>query len=288
MQDFEGKTAVITGGASGIGLAMAELFAEQGMQIVLADIEEARLTAAVASLTARGAACIGQVTDVADPAQVNTLAAAAQSAFGGVHIACNNAGVFTGGLLWEESPADYQWLVDVNVTGVMNGIRTFVPMMIEQDCPCHIVNTASMAALTAMPYSGIYHLTKHAVLAVSESLFHELSFHAPQVGVSVLCPEAINTGIAQAERNRPAQYNGKEQVVEHDARTLVMDALADTTAKGIGPEVMARRVLEGIKTGRFYLLSNEEWWQSACVRLEDIREGRNPTFSPPISPSISQ
>ena len=283
MQDFDGKTAVITGGASGIGLAMAELFAEQGMRVVLADIEEARLDAAVAGLKARGAHCIGQVTDVADPAQVNTLAAAAQSAFGAVHIACNNAGVFTGGLLWEESPADYQWLMDVNVTGVMNGIRTFVPIMIEQDCPCHIVNTASMAALTAMPYAGIYHLTKHAVLAVSESLYHELSFHAPNVGVSVLCPEAINTGIAQAERNRPAHYSGEDQVVEHDARSLVMDALADSTAGGIGPNVMAQRVLDGIKAGRFYLVSDEEWWQSACVRLDDIREGRNPTFSPPVS-----
>jgi len=283
MQAFEGKTAVITGGASGIGLAMGELFASQGMNIALADIEEAALHTAVADLKARGASCIGTVTDVADPAQVQALADAAQSTFGGVHIACNNAGVFTGGLLWEESPADYQWLVDVNVTGVMNGIRSFVPMMIEQDCPCHIVNTASMAALTAMPYSGIYHLTKHAVLAVSESLYHELQFHAPKVGVSVLCPEAINTDIARAERNRPARYSGEQQVKEHDARALVMNALAESTAGGISPMVMAQRVLDGIRAGKFYLMSDDAWWQSACVRLDDIRAGRNPTFSPPIS-----
>ena len=283
MQDFEGKTAVITGGASGIGLAMGECFAAQGMNIVLADIEEDKLKAATAGLEAKGAKCIGQLTDVADPGQVQALAETARSTYGGVHIACNNAGVFTGGLLWEESLADYQWLVDVNVTGVMNGIRTFVPMMIEQDCPCHIVNTASMAALTAMPYSGIYHLTKHAVLAVSESLYHELSFHAPNIGLSVLCPEAINTGIAQAERNRPAQYSGEADVVEHDARALVMGALAESTAGGISPMVMAERVLEGIKSGTFYLLSNEEWRNAANVRLEDIREGRNPTFAPPLS-----
>ena len=283
MQDFEGKTAVITGGASGIGLAMGECFAAQGMNIVLADIEEDKLKAATAGLEAKGAKCIGQLTDVADPGQVQALAETARSTYGGVHIACNNAGVFTGGLLWEESLADYQWLVDVNVTGVMNGIRTFVPMMIEQDCPCHIVNTASMAALTAMPYSCIYHLTKHAVLAVSESLYHELSFHAPNIGLSVLCPEAINTGIAQAERNRPAQYSGEADVVEHDARALVMGALAESTAGGISPMVMAERVLEGIKSGTFYLLSNEEWRNAANVRLEDIREGRNPTFAPPLS-----
>ena len=283
MQEFEGKTAVITGGASGIGLAMGECFAAQGMNIVLADIEEDKLKAATAGLEAKGAKCIGQLTDVADPGQVQALAETARSTYGGVHIACNNAGVFTGGLLWEESLADYQWLVDVNVTGVMNGIRTFVPMMIEQDCPCHIVNTASMAALTAMPYSGIYHLTKHAVLAVSESLYHELSFHAPNIGLSVLCPEAINTGIAQAERNRPAQYSGEADVVEHDARALVMGALAESTAGGISPMVMAERVLEGIKSGTFYLLSNEEWRNAANVRLEDIREGRNPTFAPPLS-----
>jgi len=283
MQEFEGKTAVITGGASGIGLAMGECFAAQGMNVVLADIEDDKLAAAVGGLEAKGAKCIGQLTDVADPDQVQALAEIARSTYGGVHIACNNAGVFTGGLLWEESLADYQWLVDVNVTGVMNGIRTFVPMMIEQDCPCHIVNTASMAALTAMPYSGIYHLTKHAVLAVSESLYHELSFHAPNIGLSVLCPEAINTGIAQAERNRPAQYSGEADVVEHDARALVMGALAESTAGGISPMVMAERVLEGIKSGTFYLLSNEEWRNAANVRLEDIREGRNPTFAPPVS-----
>ena len=283
MQEFEGKTAVITGGASGIGLAMGELFAAQGMNIVLADVEAAALDAAVAGLQASGAECVGQLTDVADGDQVQRLAERAIEAFGGIHIACNNAGVFTGGLLWEESPADYQWLVDVNVTGVMNGIRSFIPLMIEQDEPCHIVNTASMAALTAMPYSGIYHLTKHAVLAVSESLFHELSFHAPQIGVSVLCPEAINTGIAAAERNRPAHYSGSGDVVENDARTLVLGALTESTAAGLSPMVMAERVLEGIKEGRFYLLSDEAWWQAANVRLEDIRLGRNPTFAPPIS-----
>lgn len=280
MNDFKGKTAVITGGASGIGLAMGRLFAGQGMNIVLADIEQEALDAAVNELQGRGANCLGVVTDVSSAEQVQVLAEQALERFGAIHVACNNAGVFTGGLLWEESLADYEWLMDVNIRGVVHGIRSFVPIMIQQDCPCHIVNTASMAALTAMPYSGIYHMTKHAVLAMSESLYHELSFHAPNIGVSVLCPEAINTGIANSERNRHPVYS---EVVQSGERELVMAALADSTAAGIGPEVMAQRVLDGIRDGRFYLISDEEWRQAANIRLDDIREGRNPTFAPPIS-----
>lgn len=280
MNDFKGKTAVITGGASGIGLAMGRLFAGQGMNIVLADIEQEALDAAVNELQGRGANCLGVVTDVSSAEQVQVLAEQALERFGAIHVACNNAGVFTGGLLWEESLADYEWLMDVNIRGVVHGIRSFVPIMIQQDCPCHIVNTASMAALTAMPYSGIYHMTKHAVLAMSESLYHELSFHAPNIGVSVLCPEAINTGIANSERNRHPVYS---EVVQSGERELVMAALADSTAAGISPEVMAQRVLDGIRDGRFYLISDEEWRQAANIRLDDIREGRNPTFAPPIS-----
>ena len=282
MQEFRDKTAVITGGASGIGLAMGELFASQGMNIVLADVEEDALAEAVSGLEQQGARCIGVPTDVASAEAVEALAEEALAKFGGVHIACNNAGVFTGGLLWEESLADYQWLVDVNVWGVVNGIRSFVPIMQSQDCDCHIVNTASMAAVTAMPYSGIYHMTKHAVLALSESLYHELAFHSPRVKVSVLCPEAINTGIAASERNRPAHYSAAGDILDSDARTLVMDSLAASVAGGIGPEVMAQRVLDAIKEDRFYILSDEAWRRSADIRLDDIREGRNPTFAPPI------
>ena len=282
MQDFQGKTAVITGGASGIGFAMAELFAEQGMNIVIADIEPSALDAAVLKLREKGAECLGVVTDVSRAQDVQQLAEQAADTFGGIHIACNNAGVFAGGLLWEESVADYQWMMDVNIWGVIHGIRTFVPMMIEQDSDCHIVNTASMAALTAMPYSGIYHMTKHAVLGMSESLYHELSLHSPRVKVSVLCPEMIKTGIAESERNRPDKYSRDGDIVESDARKLVMDSINQGVAAGIGPETMARRVLEAIREERFYILSDEAWRASANTRLDDIREARNPTFAPPL------
>jgi len=282
MKNFEGKTAVITGGASGIGRAMGELFLAQGMNVVLADIEQAALDRTVSDLRAAGP-CIGVRTDVSSADEVQRLADRAVEEYGAIHIACNNAGVFTGGLLWEESLADYQWLLDVNVWGVIHGIRTFVPVMAAQDTDCHIVNTASMAAVTAMPYSGIYHMTKHAVLALSESLYHELAFHAPNVKVSVLCPEAINTGIAASERNRPGAYSRAGDIVESDARAMVSQALTDSVAAGIGPEVMARRVLDGIIEGRFYLLSEEGWRDAANTRLDDVRQARNPTFAPPVS-----
>ena len=283
MQEFKDRTAVITGGASGIGRAMGELFAAQGMNIVLADIEQAPLEAAVSNLKSSGYNCVGTVTDVSRAEDVESLADYAVEQFGDIHIACNNAGVFTGGLLWQESLADYRWLMDVNLWGVVHGIRSFVPRMIAQGCDCHVVNTASMAALTAMPYSGIYHMTKHAVLAMSESLFHELAFHSPQVKVSVLCPEAINTGIAAAERNRPAQYRGEGDIVASGERDMVMGALADSVAQGIGPEVMAQRVLDAIREERFYILSEDTWRDAANTRLDDLRAGRNPTFAPPVS-----
>lgn len=282
MKDFEGKTAVITGGASGIGRAMAELFLSKGMNVVLGDIEQQALDKTVEELKASGP-CTGVVTDVSKADDVQKLAGQAVEEFGDIHIACNNAGVIAGGLLWEESIADYQWQLDVNVWGVIHGIRTFVPIMKPQDTECHIVNTASMAAVTAMPYSGIYHMTKHAVLALSESLYHELSFHAPNVKVSVLCPEAINTGIAESERNRPAGYSREGDIVESDERDLIARTLADTVAAGIGPEVMAQRVFEGIVDERFYLLSEEAWREAANIRLEDVRLARNPTFAPPVS-----
>lgn len=283
MKDFKDKTAVITGGASGIGRAMGELFLAQGMNVVLADIEQKALGATVTALKAGGGRCIGVLTDVSKAGDVQGLADAALAEFGAIHIACNNAGVFAGGLLWEQSLADFQWQMDVNVWGVIHGIRTFVPIMAGQDSACHIVNTASMAAVTAMPYSGIYHMTKHAVLGLSESLYHELAFHVPNVKVSVLCPEAINTGIARSERNRPSAYSRAGDVVQSDARTMVTQALADSVAEGLGPEVMAQRVFDAIVAERFYILSEEAWRETAHIRLDDIRLGRNPTFAPPVT-----
>jgi NAD(P)-dependent dehydrogenase (short-subunit alcohol dehydrogenase family) len=282
MKKFQGKTAVITGGASGIGRAMGERFAREGMNIVLADIEQAALNKTVSTLRGDGYSCEGVLTDVSSADDVERLADAAMDCFGGIHIVCNNAGVIAGGLLWEQSLADYRWLMDVNVWGVVHGIRSFVPRMQQQGGDCHIVNTASMAALTAMPYTGIYNMTKHAVLALSETLYHELAFHAPNVKVSILCPEAINTGIAAAQRNRPERYSGEGDIVKSGERDRIMQVLADSVAAGIGPEVMAQRVLEAIREERFYILSEEDAWRkTANTRLDDVREGRNPSLALP-------
>jgi NAD(P)-dependent dehydrogenase (short-subunit alcohol dehydrogenase family) len=282
MESFSGKTGVVTGAASGIGFALAERFAREGMRVVLADIEEAALDSAVGRITATGAEAIGVVTDVSKAADVAALAERARSEFGGVHVACNNAGVFAGGLLWEESLADYQWLMDVNIWGVIHGIRTFIPIMLEQDTECHLVNTASMAALCAMPFAGIYHMTKHAVLALSESLHHELEVTSEKVKVSVLCPELIKTGIGTCERNRPAEYSKPGDIVESDARQLVLDSINESIQTGVDPSVMADRVIAAIRSGTFYILSEDGWRETAHQRMEDIRAGQNPVFMPPV------
>jgi len=282
MDSFSGKTAVVTGAASGIGFALAERFAHEGMRVVLADIEEAALDSAVARITAAGAEAIAVVTDVSKAADVAALAERARSEFGGVHVACNNAGVFAGGLLWEESLADYRWLMDVNIWGVIHGIRTFIPIMLEQDTECHLVNTASMAALCAMPFAGIYHMTKHAVLALSESLHHELEVTSEKVKVSVLCPELIKTGIGTCERNRPTEYSKPGDIIESDARQLVLDSINEGIATAIDPSVMADRVIAAIRSDTFYILSKDGWRETAHQRMDDIRTGQNPVLAPPV------
>jgi NAD(P)-dependent dehydrogenase (short-subunit alcohol dehydrogenase family) len=280
MHDFNGKTAVVTGAASGIGLELAKIFAGEGMQLVLADIERDSLQHALDDVQASGAQAIAVVTDVGDSSSVAALAQSAQSRFGDIHIVCNNAGVYSGGMLWEQTEEDYEWLMRVNQWGVIHGIRHFVPLMIAHGQPCHMVNTASMAALCTLPFAGIYHMTKHAVLALSECLFHELALTAPQMNVSCLCPELADTGIATSRRNRPA-------ALAHENPTPMSEmshtAIADATAGALHPAVLAQRVLQGIKDEQFYLLPPQDnpWRETAAARLEDIQEVRNPRFMPP-------
>jgi NADP-dependent 3-hydroxy acid dehydrogenase YdfG len=280
MQEFKQKTAVVTGAASGIGLELAKVFAEQGMNVVLADIEQGKLDAAVAEVTALGAEAIGVLTDVGSGESVAALCQASVDRFGSVQVLCNNAGVYTGGHLWEQTEDDYEWLIRVNQWGVIHGLRCFVPQMIAQGDECHIVNTSSMASMCTLPFAGIYHMTKHAALALSECLFHELAMTQPQIAVSCLCPELVNTGIAASGRNRPADL-GEENITE--MQQMSMMAITDATAGSLPPRVLAERVLQAIKDKVFYILppGDNPWRDTANTRLEDIRLVRNPSFAPP-------
>ena len=280
MNEFNGKTAVVTGAASGIGFELAKVFAEQGMNVVLADIEQGKLDAAVESVESIGAHAIGVLTDVGSGKSVAALCQATIDRFGSVQVLCNNAGVYTGGHIWEQTEDDYEWLIRVNQWGIIHGLRNFVPQMIAQGDECHIVNTSSMASMCTLPFAGIYHMTKHAALALSECLFHELAMVAPQVNVSCLCPELVDTGIATSARNRPANL-AEENIT--DMQTMSMTAITDATAESLAPRVLADRVLQAIKDNLFYILppSGNPWRDTADTRLEDIRLLRNPTFAPP-------
>ena len=202
MREFDGRVAVVTGGASGIGFSLASAFAAEGAKIVLGDIEAPALDEAVGKLEASGAEVIGVVTDVSDAAQVQALADAAVERFGAIHIACNNAGVGAGGLSWEAPLSTWEWVLGVNLWGVIHGLRAFVPILMQQS-QAYVVNTASVAGVVAGPFMAPYNASKHAVVALSETLHHEMAMMAPQVKVSVLCPGWVRTRIADSARNRP-------------------------------------------------------------------------------------
>lgn len=278
LTEFEGKVAVVTGAASGIGKAMCERFAQEGMKVVLADVENDALRQAGRDIERHGVEVLTVRTDVAQPDQVSALAEATLDRFGKVHVVCNNAGVFAGGRIWDAIGTDWEWVLGVNVMGVLHGIRAFVPTMLEQNEPAHVVNTCSMAGLINMPLSGVYNVSKHAALSLTETLYHELQTVDTPVGVSALCPELIRTGIGRSERNRPAHLKrgDDEGTPEQEMVEAAIKASIDT---GLDPKAMADRVFEGIKTDTFYLLAEEGGsWDRACrIRLDDIRERRNPT-----------
>ena len=284
MKDFKGRVAVVTGAASGIGRALAARFAAEGMKVVLADVEPGALAAAARELEKAGCEALAVETDVSRAKDVAALARRTQDAFGAAHVVCNNAGVFTGGLCWEAPVSDYEWVMGVNVWGVIHGIRTFVPILLAQGGEGHVVNTASMAALTTLPYAGIYHMSKHAVLALSESLHHELVLRGSPVRVSALCPELVATKIDASERNRPAKLREEPGAAgEGPERALVQEAIRQGVAGGTSPDRIADRVLDAIREQRFYVLSDDGWRRASEVRSEDIRLARNPTLAPPVT-----
>jgi len=275
MEDLQGKVAVITGGASGIGLAVAERAAAEGMRVVLGDIEEGPLREAEKSLGEEGAEVLGVVTDVSEAASVRNLRDQALERFGAVHVVHNNAGVGVGGPIWEVSEEDWRWILNVNLWGVVHGVNTFVPLLIEQG-EGHVVNTASIAGLVASAFLGPYNATKQAVVAISETLYKDLQLAGSAVGVSVLCPGFVQTRIDESERNRPAWAPAAEG---EDAQNL-RGAIKTLIAAGIPPAAVADRVLDAVRTNTFYILTHPELDQVVRTRFEDIERRRPPSPSP--------
>jgi NAD(P)-dependent dehydrogenase (short-subunit alcohol dehydrogenase family) len=275
MDSLDEKVAVVTGGASGIGRAMAERFLTEGMRVVIADVEEPALLSAGDQLGTSGDQVEAVLTDVSDPASVEALARVAIERFGTFHVVCNNAGVGGHlGRLWETPVRDYRWVIDVNLWGVIHGIRTFVPRLIEQR-EGHVVNTASMAAWAARPALGPYAATKHAILALSEVLRREVELADANVGVSVLCPGLVNTNILAGARNWPAALGQEPPEPTDPITSAVRKVLTDgSTGGGLDPSRAAEAVVNGILTNRLILSTHpDELISAATMRLEAARTG---------------
>ena len=267
MQEFHNRVAVITGAASGIGLALARRCAKEGMKIVLADIETAALKQAEAQLQADGATTLAVHTDVANANDVKALADKTVAAFGAVDLLFNNAGVGVGATIAEGSLADWTWGLGVNLWGVIHGVHFFLPIMLKQTTPCRIVNTASLAGLTTGPDLGVYTVTKHAVVSLSETLAAELAQRKANVKVSVLCPLWVNTRITDSERNRPtALANPPSGQVDHQA----VQAVQQVIAQGMAPALVADYVFRAIGNDQLYILTHPETKPMIKARMEQI------------------
>ena len=255
MRTLRGAVAVVTGAASGIGRGLCEVLLDEGARVVAADVEPDRLDATVQQLREQGATVIGCATDVADVASVQALAARAFGEFGAVDLLCNNAGVFLGGLLWETTDADWDWILGVNIRGLVNGIRAFVPRMIAQNTDGHVINTASLNGLVSSPLSGPYCTSKFGAVGLSECLAHDLAAIGSRIGVSVVVPGAVDTAIASSDRNRPARW----QAAPVPSASAVAQSLAALTATGKTPQAAARRIIDGMQAGWFYLPTNDSY-----------------------------
>lgn len=269
MRDLAGRVAVVTGAASGIGRSLAARLAGEGMSVVLADVEEDRLAAAAQAIDTRAPArSIAVVTDVSDGEAVDALAARAYDEFGAVHVLCNNAGVFQGGLVWECRPSDFEWTLGVNLWGILHAARAFVPRMLEQGAEAHIVNTVSMAGLATTAYCAPYEVSKFAAAAATECLAHDLAARQAPIKVSLLCPGSVNTDIARSRRNRPARLATEQS----DAAAFVEDALAGTTAAGASPDAIADMVVSAIRDERFLVPTTPSYKQQILDRAHALAD----------------
>jgi NAD(P)-dependent dehydrogenase (short-subunit alcohol dehydrogenase family) len=275
MLDLAGKVAVVTGAASGIGLAVSRRLGADGMRVMMADIEEPALSAAADSLAAEGIDTAVAVTDVSDAESVDALARATLARFGAVHVVCNNAGVHRGGPTWEIPLPLWEWIVGVNLYGIVHGIRSFVPHLIAQG-EGHVVNTASLGGLLTGPWMSPYHATKHAAVAISESLYHELAAIGSPVGVSVLCPGMVRTRIHQAPRNWPDRYGPWPAVQDPPEVAKWRQAASARVTAGQDPALIADAVRDAIVGERFWIFTHPEFDDVIIDHYTGAVAGRDP------------
>ncbi|MGF6444578.1 SDR family oxidoreductase [Paraburkholderia youngii] len=289
MFEFAGKVAVITGAGSGFGRAFAHKGAALGMKLVLADVNAEQLAQTVDALREGGAEAIAVPTDVSSATQVEALARAALAAFGKVHLLFNNAGVGTGGFLWESSANDWSWVFGVNVMGVAHGVRVFAPLMLAQNEPAHIVNTASVAGLLAPPAMGIYNASKHAVVALTETLYHDLKLAQAgtggEVGCSLLCPAFVPTGIADAERARPDELRNASRPTRSQIAAAKQLQRAVQSGK-LSADDVADIAFEAIAARRFYIITHPGIMATVKLRHEDIEQLREPSDPMSLKPEV--
>ena len=292
MSQGQGGIAVITGAASGFGLEASRIAAARGMRIVMADVQQEALDRACGELAAQGAQVQPFRLDVSKAAEVEQLAAVTLQRFGVPTLLFNNAGVGAGGLIWEHTQKDWEWVVGVNLMGVAHGVRVFTPLMLkaakdDRAWRGHIVNTASMAGLLNAPNMGVYNVTKHAVVSLSETLYQDLSLVTDQVSAHVLCPYFVPTGIHESHRNRPAEMRDGAQPTRSQLVAQAMVQQAVTHGKLTAADV-ARFVFEAVDAGRFYIYSHPKSLAGVQLRLEDVVAGRNPTDPFAAKPEIGR
>lgn len=279
LEQLTGATAVITGAGSGFGLELARLCAQRGMRLVLVDVQVDALAAAADELTGQGAEVLAQRVDVASASEMQALADAVMARFGAPHLLFNNAGVGSGGLIWENSVADWEWVLGVNVWGVIHGVRLFTPLMLaaaqaDPGYRGHIINTASMAGLLTPPNMGVYNVSKHAVVSLTETLYQDLKLVSDQVSASVLCPYFVPTGIAKSHRNRPAALRS-EAPTQSQLIGQAMTAKAVDSGKVSAADVAAL-VLDAVLRDRFYIYSHPQALGNARTRFDAVVAGTNP------------
>ncbi|MAJ61789.1 MAG: hypothetical protein CBC48_18780 [bacterium TMED88] len=285
MKEFKDRVAVITGSASGIGRGIAQIAAGEGMRLVLADVDDEGVGSLAEALRGAGAEVHTVHTDVREAEAVDALARQALEAFGAVHLVCNNAGVLVGGNAWERTDDDWRWVIDVNLFGVVNGLRSFVPILLNEGAPAHIVNTASLGGLMVGPYLSPYIVSKHAVVALSESVFHELAGQGADIGVSVLCPGPIATGITRSERIRPPDRSATRGLSSPAERTF-SDMLNAGVEAGMAPEEVGRIVFRSIRAGEFWIHTHPLPADAIRDRAERVIEAQNPVYATEFSSDI--